>query len=314
VGDVSKAAGAGVYRPLIAGFDPARLAVAGDSLGKKMTRLFWLLLLFLLNACAVLPGKQVQHFSDLVIEKDTVWSGKIQIDGQVEVLRGAKLTIAPGTDISFVYRDKNRDGLGDGRLIVKGILQAIGTSQQPIRFRSARQNPQPGDWLEIAVDFSKNVHLRYCELRDSAYTLHAHFTNGLVEDCHIHHNIDGCRIGQATFTFQHNLVEHNSGKGINFRNSQVTVRNNVIRHNVAGVFLFENNLPFEIVGNNFTDNQHHLRLGDFYTADVAVRGNWWGTSERATIRQHIYDQSQDAAIGAVTIEPLSVAVENAGPR
>lgn len=279
-----------------------------------MRSLVFICLLLFLSACAQ-PGHQVsQRFSNLVIEEDTQWSGSILIDGQVEVLRSAKLTITPGTDITFAYRDENRDGLGDGTLVVRGELVAVGTKQKPIRFRSAKTNPQPGDWLEIAVDFSRNVHLRYCEIRDSAYTLHAHFTSGLVEDCHIHHNIDGCRIGQATFEFRHNLVEHNAGKGINFRNSRVKVFNNLIRNNAAGIFLFENDQPFEIRDNNLFDNQYQLRLGDFYTADVDLQENWWGTTDEAEIRKRVYDRQVDPEIGSVTLKPRTEAVKDAGPR
>ncbi len=277
----------------------------------------WFIFVFMfiaLSACAQSRKISRQSYSDLVIAEDTLWSGSILIDGQVEVLHNAKLTIAPGTDIAFSYRDENRDGLGDGTLIVKGELVAVGSKQQPIRFRSAKENPQPGDWLEIAVDFSKEVHLRYCEIRDSAYTLHAHFTNGLVEDCHIHHNIDGCRIGQATMVLQHNLVEHNTGKGINFRNSRVKVLNNLIRNNTAGIFLFENDQPFEISANNILDNQYQLRLGDFYVADVDLHGNWWGTADEVAIRKGIYDRQVDPEIGVVTIDPSPTPVNNAGPR
>ena len=271
-------------------------------------------LVLLLCSCAQPVKDKVQYFSGNVIAEDTLWSGSIVIDGEVEVLRTARLTIAPGTDISFVYKDENRDGLGDGRLVVKGELVAVGSKLQPIRFRSAKENPQPGDWLEIAVDFSKSVHLRYCEIRDSAYTLHAHFTKGLVEDCHIHHNIDGCRIGQAHFTLQHNLIEHNSGKGINFRNSQVKVLNNLIRQNVAGIFLFENDQPITISGNSFSANQYHFRLGDFYTADVALQGNWWGDTDLKAIRKRIYDRQVDPEIGAVSFSPAMNEPKNVGPR
>ncbi len=269
---------------------------------------------FFVSACARPQSPEPLVLQDQLISEDTLWSGEVLIDGKVEVLRDATLKIAPGTVIRFVYRDTDRDGLGDGTLIVKGKLLAIGNVDQPISFRSARANPEPGDWLEIAVDFSKQVHLRYCEIRDSAYTLHAHFTRGIVEDSHIHHNIDGCRIGQATFTLRHNLVEQQTGKGINFRNSRVRVENNLIRNNTAGIFLFENDQVFSISGNNLIDNQFHLRLGDFYLNDVSLQGNWWGTADPQVIRTKIYDRKTDPEIGAVQLAPLPSAVVGAGPR
>ena len=245
---------------------------------------------------------------------DTVWSGHIVVDGTVKVAKGVTLTISPGTDIAFMRRDADGDGLGDAVLAVEGRLIAVGTRQQPIRFHSAAENPKPGDWLEIRVDFSQEVHLRYCDIRDSAYTLHAHFTRGVVEDCTIHNNIDGCRIGQATFLFRNNLIEHNQGKGINFRNSRVEAHHNILRYNGSGIFLFENDRAFDIHDNNFYGNLDSLRLGDFYTGEVAVHDNWWGTADPAEAQATIFDRSKDPEIGRVTIAPAQSWVAGTGPR
>ena len=274
-----------------------------------------LLVLLVVTACApVGGGKGAVIYQDEHIAQDTVWSGQIVIDGSVKVAKDATLTITPGTDILFVPRDADQDGLGDAVLVVEGRIKAIGTRQEPIRFRSAADNPQPGDWLEIRVDFSKEVYLRYCEIRDSAYTLHAHFTRGTVEDCHIHNNIDGCRLGQATFTFRNNLIENNQGKGINFRNSTVTAHHNIIRYNGSGVFLFENDRDFDIYFNNFYGNLDNFRLGDFYTQDVSVHDNWWGTADIVAAKKTIYDRSQDSEIGSVAINPAESWIEGTGPR
>ena len=268
-----------------------------------------------LVACApISPGPAATIYRDTHIGADTVWSGNILIDGTVKVAKGATLTISPGSDIAFVRHDADADGLGDAVLAVEGRLMAVGTPQQPIRFHSAAENPQPGDWLEIRVDFSQEVHLRYCDIRDSAYTLHAHFTRGVVEDCTIHHNIDGCRLGQANFTFRNNLIEHNQGKGINFRNSSVDAHHNILRYNGSGVFLFESDRDFSIHHNNFYGNLDNLRLGDFYTGDVAVRDNWWGTAEPEAAQATIYDRSKDQEIGRVSISPAKSWVAETGPR
>jgi outer membrane protein assembly factor BamB len=266
-------------------------------------------------ACAPsVVDKAARTYRDAHIDVDTVWSGRILIDGTVKVAKGATLTIRPGSDIAFVRRDADGDGLGDAVLAVEGRLLAVGSRLQPIRFHSAADNPQPGDWLEIRVDFSEEVHLRYCDIRDSAYTLHAHFTRGVVEDCTIHHNIDGCRLGQASFVFRNNLIEHNQGKGINFRNSSVDVHHNILRYNGSGVFLFESDRAFAIHDNNFYGNLDNLRLGDFYTDDVAVHDNWWGTAEADAAQSTIYDRGKDAEIGQVTIKPAASWVAESGPR
>jgi len=270
--------------------------------------------LTILAACSVHgPGRSLE-LSDAHISVDTVWQGSIVIEGSVKVAKGVTLTILPGSEISFVRQDRDEDGLGDGTLIVEGELIAVGSRAEPILFRSAEADPQPGDWLEIRVDFSKNVHFRYCEIRDSAYTLHAHFTKGVIEDCTIHHNIDGCRLGEARIAIRNNLFEYNSGKAINFRNATVEVSRNIIRHNGSGIFLFETDRESSIHHNNFYDNLDNIRLGDFFTGEVSVNGNWWGTAGTEAIRRTIYDSRVDPEVGSVLVAPTQKWVARTGPR
>ncbi|PLX82511.1 MAG: hypothetical protein C0614_06115 [Desulfuromonas sp.] len=275
-----------------------------------------LLLVLILAGCATTSPPQTDQrvYRDQLIENDVTWSGRILIDGSVKLAKGTTLTIAPGTEVAFVRRDLDADGLGDSTLVVEGRLLAIGTRKEPIRFISAAADPQPGDWLEIRVDFSKDVHLRYCEIRDSAYTLHAHFTRGVVEDCTIRYNIDGCRLGQASFVFRNNLIEHNRGKGINFRNSSVEIHHNIVRYNDSGIFLFENDRPITIQDNNLYSNLDNFRLGDFFTGDVTLNGNWWGTADPLQAQATIYDQARDPAIGKVMIKPRPTWIAATGPQ
>lgn len=281
-----------------------------------MRRLYFFLLLpLILGGCALLPSSgQPLRLHNAEIHGDTVWQGEVVIEGQAKVFKGASLTLLPGTRVSFVKQDLDQDGLGDGTLIVEGELHAVGTPDQPVLFRSAASQPQPGDWLEIRVDFAHEIELRYCELRDSAYTLHAHFTHGVVSDCTIHDNIDGCRIGQANVEIHHNLVAHNRGKGINFRNSQVDLHHNIIRNNGSGVFLFETDRGFSVRDNNIFANDFNFRLGDFFTTDVALQQNWWGSSDPAVVSASLYDQRRDPQIGAISVEPTDRWVAQTGPR
>jgi outer membrane protein assembly factor BamB len=275
-------------------------------------RLGCLLALLLLSACSA--TRPVRVLQDERILVDTVWDGALVIDGAVHVAKGVTLTIRPGTDIAFVRHDRDADGLGDGTLVIEGRLIAEGTRSAPIRFHSAEAEPKPGDWLEIRVDFSKEVLLRYCEIRDSAYTLHAHFTRGLMADSHIHDNIDGCRLGEATFTFRNNLFENNQGKGINFRNATVEVEHNIIRYNGSGIFLFETDRVTNIHHNNIYDNGNNIRLGDFFTGTVSVRDNWWGSADPKVIALGIHDRRVDPLIGTVQVAPAKVWVSRSGVR
>jgi len=272
------------------------------------------LLSLALAGCVRTPAPEPLRLGDVVLTGDTLWQGEVVIDGTVKVAKQARLTVAPGSDIRFVRRDLDQDGLGDATLIVEGELRAVGSPAAPVRFRSAEDEPQPGDWLEIRVDFSRNAELRWCEIRDSAHTLHAHFTKGVLEDSHIHHNIDGTRLGEARFAIRHNLIEDNLGKGINFRNATVEIAHNVIRRNRAGLFLFETDRESRIHHNNFVANGDNLRLGDFFTGEVQVADNWWGTADPTAAAASVYDRKADPAIGSVHLAPATAWLRDAGPR
>jgi outer membrane protein assembly factor BamB len=275
----------------------------------------FLLLFLLLSGCAALSGERARLvLTDAEIHADTLWKGRILIDGSVKVFKGATLTILPGTEIAFVRKDLDRDGLGDGTLIVEGALRAVGTRSRPILFHSAAGDSRPGDWLEIRVDFSKDVQLRYCEFTDSAYTLHAHFTKGVMEDCTVRGNIDGCRLGQSSFVIRNCLIEQNQGKGINFRNAAVEVSHNIIRYNGSGIFLFESDRESRIHHNNLYGNAANFRLGDFFTGDVRLTDNWWGTADAAEAAETVHDRKRDPTIGTVHLAPSTAWVPGTGPR
>lgn len=271
------------------------------------------LLLLGLSGCLA-GGGGVRVLKDQNILEDTIWQGRVVIDGAVRVAKGARLTIQPGTDISFIRKDLDQDGLGDGTLIVEGSLTAVGSVDQPIRFRSAESVPRPGDWLEIRVDFSKDTLLRYCVISDSAHTLHAHFTKGSMSDCVVRRNIDGSRLGEARFTLSHNLYEDNIGKAVNFRNSSVEISNNIFRRNGSGIFLFETDRDSVIRQNSFYDNQVNVRLGDFFKGEVHLENNWWGTTDPELIAATIHDKQDDPEIGSVSTLPARAWVPRSGPR
>lgn len=280
-------------------------------------RHFWILLLFaLLCGCTLRPIEPAEVLlqGNVLLAQDSLWQGRVVVDGIVTVAAGATLRITPGTQIFFVRRDDDRDGLGDASLVIKGRLEAIGTQISPIKFASAETVPAPGDWLEIRSDFAKELLFEWCEFRDSAYTLHAHFTRGHLLNSHIHHNIDGSRLGRSKFLVQHNLIENNAGKGINFRDSAVSLKDNIIRNNRVGIFLFERPGTSVITGNNLVQNQTNLQLGDFFNAHIALTGNWWGSVDYVQIAETIHDYNDDEGLGRVEVTPSTGWNFNAGPQ
>jgi len=260
---------------------------------------WFLLLSIILSGCATSLPSSALHLKNIQIAQDSTWQGRVLIEGSVEVLRGATLTILPGTEICFSRIDLDNDWLGDSQLLIKGGLRAEGTRQQPIVFRSAAENPQPGDWNEIRADFAREVTLKHCEIRDSVAGLHAHYTSGVVENCRLHLNIDGSRFGEARFTVRHCLVEQNEVKGILTRQSTLQLENNIFRANGTGLFFMENDRSSKVEGNNFYANKFHLRLGDFSQALVRTGNNWFGSADPQQWQEKIYDQHKDPNLGRI---------------
>ncbi len=250
----------------------------------------------------------------LVITVDTVWDGRIVIDGTAKVSKGATLTVRPGTEVVFLPRDDDHDGIGDGTLIVEGGLNAEGTPAQPIRWRSAAAPPHPGDWLGIRIDFSTDVRLRWCEISDAVCALHTHSAQGRIEDCVLRGNIDGCRFDQANFILRNSLIEENEGNGVSLRNAPAEIVHNIIRYNATGIFLDENALAFSIRANNIHDNGGNFHLGATHTADVRLVDNWWGTGEPRAAEKIVYDRRRNDAIGLLPLDPAPAWVAGSGPR
>lgn len=266
----------------------------------------WLLvLLFVLTGCAASPRPSALYLKNTQIEQDSTWQGQVLIEGSVEVLRGATLTILPGTEIRFARVDLDDDWLGDSTLLIKGGLRAEGTRQKPIVFRSAAEKPRAGDWNEIRADFAREVTLKHCVIRDSVAGLHAHYTSGLMENCRLRMNVDGSRFGEARFTIRNCLIEQNEAKGVLARQSTMRVEKNIFRANGTGLFFMENDRSSTVEGNNFYANQFHLRLGDFSQALVQTSDNWFGSADPQKWQGSIYDQRQDPNLGSIVTNPAT---------
>ena len=90
---------------------------------------FALLLVYVPAACAA--------GASATVEKNTVWEGKVAVEGTVTVRKGVTLTLNPGTVVSFAK---------GGGLICEGVLIAKGSKDAPIRFLSAGKQSSPGEW------------------------------------------------------------------------------------------------------------------------------------------------------------------------
>ncbi|KAA3597129.1 MAG: hypothetical protein DWQ06_13950 [Calditrichaeota bacterium] len=96
------------------------------------------------------------------ITSDTTWSGNQTLTGKYYVMPGVTLTIEKGSTISFTYH--NNDNTKVGAIITlradatnydtpqpSGKLVAVGTSNEPIIFTSAKGTKEAGDWGGIIL-------------------------------------------------------------------------------------------------------------------------------------------------------------------
>lgn len=97
----------------------------------------------------------------VVIDRDTVWSGTVEVGDIVAVNAEATLTIRPGTEIRFAG-----NAAGGSLVVIYGSIIAEGTEGQPIVFRSAAPEPRPGDWRGIYLEetHERESLFRYCRL------------------------------------------------------------------------------------------------------------------------------------------------------
>lgn len=275
-------------------------------------------------------------FADTIIQQDMTWSGDIVIRGVFVVGRGATLAIEPGTTIRFHRIDANNDRIGDAEIRVLGRIQASGTKEAPITFKSAEPDPAPRDWSYVLIFASaeKNV-LRYCVFRDAFTGLQVHFSTATVSDSVFTKNNEGLRFGRAKLTVAHNAIEGND-IGIRFTRMEgpVEITGNTISHNRIGVLLvpssqnivdfFEpgrtgkpwNEGHLAIKGNTIAANtDYNLNLGVKQKWDLAIGGNWWGTTDSRIVQEKIFDHARDEELGKAIFAPLlDMPIPDAGPR
>lgn len=84
----------------------------------------------------------------------TLWYGTIIVTGNIRVPAGNTLTIAPGTDVLFVYADVvSPTNIGDYRITVDGALVVNGTAAEPVVFSGQDTvAKRPGGWDRIILN------------------------------------------------------------------------------------------------------------------------------------------------------------------
>lgn len=287
-----------------------------------------------------------------VIKCDTTWEGEILIKGDVEVAKGATLTVMPGAAVKFVkideygpsklYTDKETY-FSRAELIVRGKIIAQGTKDRMIVFTSAEKSPHPGDWGAInLLDTQDNI-LEYCEISYGNTSVHCHGAQVVVSNCYLHNN--GVAIGQKNVkefetkcvmpmlynqitangggilfgkgtspTISHNEISHNELFGIYGKKGAFAhIRYNNTTHNGKGVILYAME-AFRLSENNISDNkEYNISLLEGQIQDVDARRNWWGTTDEKKIKELIWDKDEEEGLARLDFSDFALSpIEGAG--
>jgi hypothetical protein len=120
----------------------------------------------------------------------------------------------------------------------------------------------------------------------------------------------GVNINWAPYwDLQQNLFTGNAGPGLALdvwwtTSSPPVVENNTIAYNVTGVRVGEN---AGVIANNaiYGNDTYDLTTSvDVTDGPVNAQQNWWGTTSREAIAQHIYDWYDNASRAVVDFEPF----------
>ena len=118
------------------------------------------------------PGTSVHYWTGR-IEQNTTWRDTVYVGGDVTIVSGATLTLAPDTQVYFLpYHDDTQGGLDSTRaeLIVEGRLHA---QAEGIVFCSANAASLGADWYGIVVKRGGIADVSNATIRDGLRCLYA---------------------------------------------------------------------------------------------------------------------------------------------
>jgi len=210
------------------------------------------------------------------IQTDAHWyagAGPYILETEIEIERGATLTIEPGTEIQST----------GGGLKIIGRLHAEGDPQNWIRFTSSPIAPL-GKWKGLEFFQTGNVHsfLQNVKITNAAIGLRCEDSSPILTDLEIMNNDIGVAILSPTSQpkITNSLIGPNYTHGILIEeHAKPKIENNRITQNKDNGLVIREAPSAKIYGNIIIDNEP-LQLS-YATSSGAldISGNWWGTTE-----------------------------------
>ncbi|NVN98099.1 MAG: right-handed parallel beta-helix repeat-containing protein [Geobacteraceae bacterium] len=184
-------------------------------------------------------------YTDEALVGDTVWRGRVRVDGNLRIPEGSRLLITPGTVVEFSRKDTNGDGIGENGILIQGAMVAKGTKENPIIFRSSELIRKMGDWDSVNLmnsDKAENL-IENCIFEDAYRGLHFHYSTVKVTGSYFANSFRGVQFQESTVEISDSSFIGNKS-AIQGRDSLVKFHGNRLYNNHQGVNFFRNNLLF----------------------------------------------------------------------
>jgi len=140
------------------------------------------------------------------IKADTSWSGAVVVEQPVRVVKGAALSIKPGTAVRF------KKGAG---LTVEGVIKAAGKKGALITFTSDEKAPAAGDWTMSLEGAGDGTILKRCTISYAA-SISMAACSAPVQNCEIVNGGQGLVLARkAQPLIDGNSIKSMSQGGIN---------------------------------------------------------------------------------------------------
>lgn len=166
-------------------------------------------------------------------EKTTLWSGKMVLNRTYEVPKGYALKIAPGTAITM-------ENGWRAKIVVRGVLEAVGTKEKPILFRAAK----PGYWGGITfAGREAKGRIEHCRIENGRRaSVHCSGASPVIRNC----TITGSTYGGQGWIFCENgacpVIEGNTiggtAAGVICDNSSPVIKRNTFKNCKVGIYLY----------------------------------------------------------------------------
>jgi len=244
---------------------------------------------------------------------DTLWSGRVRVEGNLRIPEGSRLLIAPGTVVEFSRLDSNGDGIGENGLLIQGAFIAKGTKQAPIVFRSGENNRRQGDWDSINImnsDRAENL-VENCIVEDAYRGLHFHYSTVLVSGSSFRNNYRAIQFQESTVEIADSGFIANKS-GVQGRDSRVVFTKNTLLGNNQGVNFFRCNLNYS---NNRTSGGRReavrIREGSAVVTGNLIIGNRFGMmiadSFYGSIRGNVIAGSGETGLSMRNVDNLELS-------